>query len=537
MLDIVHAVFPNVLLLNHCKRGSAKARKLIEDVTCDLFPQGELTPDRSHEDEDELVKAVVAKLTHCTNLAAFDGQVFTYLCDSAVHVNKIVHATCLKVCQKLKLLTTTTQDEIDAAIAARKYIQAIDRLYHLGQKLKCTSRYMSGKWRVVTGNENTVVDIDPKRNWLHDPSEPIVDAPAAPAPRKRSSKKAAAPTVMRPQRDGTHPSSGRAPLGTDGADTSTPIEWSTALYHFDYCYSINVHRAQGASLMGDLLLLDGFSKHETLAWMLVACTRGAGGGTLTVYRGLEVKHEKGAATKYFADLMEGNRAADEKAGRKLTYTLWFNARDAVEMFRACTTRCPDCGAMMSLRKGTMVDPNNHAASINRINNDLPHQDDNCYICCASCNKAGGAAARKGAGGDDKGGGSDGGRDDNTAARLLRLPRVIPRGVSVCCCCVRVGGLGGGAVDEIEAHCVHARQCKLRESNSEEYQPSDTGVYNPILSRPAASCADTAPPAPPAASRPPRAAHPPRRGPAEAQRQGHSGRHGRHCGGRARSRTG
>lgn len=78
MPDIVHAVFPNVLLLTHCERGSAKARKLIEDVTS-LLSQGELTPDRSHENEDKLAKAVVATLMHCTNLAPFDGHVFTFL--------------------------------------------------------------------------------------------------------------------------------------------------------------------------------------------------------------------------------------------------------------------------------------------------------------------------------------------------------------------------------------------------------------------------------------------------------------------------
>ena len=291
MLDVVHAMFPNVLLLNHCKRGSARARKLIEDVTRMLFPQGQDTHDRTHEEEAELVKAVVAMLPPCTNLAGFKGQVVTYLRDSAIHANKLMHATHMKSRSKMKLLTGTTRTQIDKAIKANKCIQATDRLYHVGQVLKCTSGYLSGKWRVVTGRDYTVVDIDPKGLWLRDPTKPIVDAPAALAPAKpkrgRPSKKAAA-TLLRPQRDGAH-----------------PIEWKGATWQYDYGHAITCHKLQGSSLAASILLVDGDSKHVTAEWLLVALTRSLTGEVFR-YSGTELANSRHEPYDFFKRDISGH---------------------------------------------------------------------------------------------------------------------------------------------------------------------------------------------------------------------------------------
>jgi hypothetical protein len=166
---------------------------------------------------------------------------------------------------------------MDKAIVAGKCIQATARLYYVGQVLKCTSGYLSGKWRVVTGREYTVVDIVPKGLWLLDPTEPIVDAPAP----KRPSKKAAAPTVVRPQRDGAH-----------------PFQWKGAAWQYDYGHSITCHKLQGSSLAASILLVDGDHKHVTAEWLLVALTRSLTGQVFR-YSGTELANSRHEPYEFF----------------------------------------------------------------------------------------------------------------------------------------------------------------------------------------------------------------------------------------------
>jgi hypothetical protein len=200
--------------------------------------------------------------------------------------------------------------------------------------LRCTSGYLSGTWRVVTGREYTVVDIDPEGLWLRDPSEPIVDAPVAPAKPKRGrpSKTAAAPTVVRPQRNGAH-----------------PIHWKGAAWQYDYGHAITCHKLQGSSLAASILLVDGDHKHIMAEWLLVALTRSLTGEVFR-YNGTELNDSRHEPYEFFKRYISGHVSADKKKGLTWEDDEYVTADHAVRWFKECRGVCEECKRMMSLEK-------------------------------------------------------------------------------------------------------------------------------------------------------------------------------------------
>jgi hypothetical protein len=241
--------------------------------------------------------------------------------------------------------------------------------------LRCTSGYLSGTWRVVTGREYTVVDIDPEGLWLRDPSEPIVDAPVAPAKPKRGrpSKTAAAPTVVRPQRNGAH-----------------PIHWKGAAWQYDYGHAITCHKLQGSSLAASILLVDGDHKHIMAEWLLVALTRSLTGEVFR-YNGTELNDSRHEPYEFFKPHISGHVAADKKKGMVWDDSEYVTADHAVRWFKECRGVCPECKRMMSLQAGDEL-----AASIDNTEPGLPHLAAHCRVICLPCQHGGGAAARKAA---------------------------------------------------------------------------------------------------------------------------------------------
>ena len=130
------------------------------------------------------------------------------------------------------------------------------------------------------------------------------------------------------------------------------------------------HAFQGSSTDDKITIFDYTCEFITQEWLYVAITRTTDFNNVYYYTGpslFQFRLENFAQNKIM-----GYKEQDMKANRPITNDDYLN----IEWFKKnLKSNCYICGETMTMKTFTA----------DRLNNNLPHTNDNCMACCLSCN--------------------------------------------------------------------------------------------------------------------------------------------------------
>jgi hypothetical protein len=155
-----------------------------------------------------------------------------------------------------------------------------------------------------------------------------------------------------------------AVIDSDGKEVDIPFELVKKNFIFDTCRT--VHSSQGVTIKGQSVTVFEWNKC-TREWFYVACTR------VDAFENLYFFDETFEEHDYdFTSKINGYKAQDEKAGRIVTdryiSSKWINA---------CEPVCFHCMDKLDMNEIT----------IDRMDNNIGHEKQNCVISCLACNRA------------------------------------------------------------------------------------------------------------------------------------------------------
>ena len=151
------------------------------------------------------------------------------------------------------------------------------------------------------------------------------------------------------------------------------------LKNFSYPYAFTGHSLQGDTIDKSIVIFDTEFEHVSRKWLYVALTRSSDLNNVYVYLGkvvtkLSVTDIENKIVGYIRQDISAHRGYNES---KFVNIEWVIKQSKLQMHR-----CSCCNEVMNLSNdGGMLD-----WTIDRTNNDLGHEQDNCTLLCGlHCN--------------------------------------------------------------------------------------------------------------------------------------------------------
>jgi hypothetical protein len=152
--------------------------------------------------------------------------------------------------------------------------------------------------------------------------------------------------------------------------------------HDDICrrfwlpYCNTVHAAQGDSIDEPFVIADCMAAHVTPNWLYTAISRCT---NLEHVWFLGVSLYEPNIKQVCKKMVGGYKRQDRLRGCEIRSSRYVDAEWILAKYEACQ-QCRVCKMHMVFETN-----NPHKATVNRLNNHLPHEKDNCELLCNSCN--------------------------------------------------------------------------------------------------------------------------------------------------------
>ena len=144
--------------------------------------------------------------------------------------------------------------------------------------------------------------------------------------------------------------------------------------HFNLPYGQTCNSAQGMSIKEGITIFDIQNWFVDKYWIYTAITRATQICDITIYRG-KVDNTKAELVKQIDDMIQGHFVSDLKRDGKIGN--YINTNWVLEQLKKVKT-CKYC-------KCYLTTSGNECFSIDRLDNNLSHREDNCQIICRNCN--------------------------------------------------------------------------------------------------------------------------------------------------------
>jgi hypothetical protein len=148
------------------------------------------------------------------------------------------------------------------------------------------------------------------------------------------------------------------------------------IQHFWLPYSNTVHAAQGDSIDVPFVIADSMARYATPNWLYTAISRCTNLDhvwflSMSLYE-LDVERE-------CAKMVCGYKWQDYLKGFVINRSKYVDVKWIINKYEE-VKRCRVCKQHMVFETH-----NPHKVTVNRLNNDLPHDKDNCELLCNMCN--------------------------------------------------------------------------------------------------------------------------------------------------------
>ncbi|EFJ43947.1 Fic protein [Volvox carteri f. nagariensis] len=241
-------------------------------------------------------------------------------------------------------------------------------VYRPGDRLVCRTTFWHDKARFCTNYQYEVVSSECTTITLRDLGGTRAEARGCGSATPGDESKAA---VQPPA------SSARSPKETHALSAERVRE----CFRSSYC--VTVHSAQGQTFEGKLLIGEwSGNPFASSNWFYTALTRTRclDDVYLLVERAEQWGHPPEQPKSMAAAMVEGYRSQDRAAGRPTDSASYVTADWILSCLRACGGLCRGCGRFMVLETNNESKP-----TVNRLNNALPHTQENCELLCKHCN--------------------------------------------------------------------------------------------------------------------------------------------------------